>query len=63
MQAGVSVLGGILGGLFGRKSGFSTSRGTTAIGKATTAYKQHQDVANAEHAKVVGITEDIEGIG
>ena len=62
MQAGVSVLGGILGAVFGRKSGLgSISRGTSSIGKATGAYKQHQDVANAE-AKVEGVGEEIETI-
>ena len=62
MQAGVSVLGGILGAVFGRKAGLgSISRGTSSIGKATGAYKQHQDVANAE-AKVEGVTEEIEAI-
>jgi len=48
MQAGVSVLGGLLGGLLGRKMNMTTlSRGSTAIGRATSAYKQHQDVAMA----------------
>ncbi|RYD24075.1 MAG: ATP-binding protein [Verrucomicrobiaceae bacterium] len=62
MQAGVSVLGGILGSILGRKSGLGTvSRGTSAIGKATGAYKQRQDVANAE-AKVEGVTGEIETI-
>jgi hypothetical protein len=62
MQAGVSVLGGILGGLFGRKAGLgSITRGSSAIGKATSAYKQHQDVANAD-AKIAGITGEIEAI-
>ena len=62
MQAGVSVLGGILGAFFGRKSGLgSISRGTSAIGKATGAYKQHQDVANAD-AKVSGVAAEIEAV-
>jgi DNA helicase HerA-like ATPase len=62
MQAGVSVLGGILGGLFGRKAGLGTlTRGSASIGKATTAYKHHQDVANAE-AKIAGISSEIEAI-
>ncbi len=62
MQAGVSVLGGILGAVFGRKSGLgSLSRGASSIGKATGAYKQHQDVANAE-AKVQGVNSEIEAI-
>lgn len=59
MQAGVSLLGGILGGLFGRKTALgSISRGSASLGKATSAYKQHQDVANAD-AKVGGITAEI----
>lgn len=62
MQAGISVLGGILKSVFGRKSGFGgLSRGTTSVTKATTAYKQHQDVANAE-AKIAGIQEEVEAI-
>jgi hypothetical protein len=62
MQAGVSVLGGILGAVFGRKAGLgSITRGTSSIGKATGAYKQHQDVANAE-AKVQGVAAEIEAI-
>jgi hypothetical protein len=62
MQAGVSVLGGILGGIFGRKVGMGTlTRSSASIGKATTAYKQHQDVANAE-AKVSGIATEIAAI-
>jgi hypothetical protein len=62
MQAGVSVLGGILGAVFGRKAGLgSITRGTSSIGKATGAYKQHQDVANAE-SKVEGVTEEIAAI-
>jgi hypothetical protein len=59
MQAGVSVLGGILGAFFGRKSALgSLTRGTSSIGKATAAYKQHEDVANAD-AKVEGIITEI----
>lgn len=62
MQAGVSVLGGILGAVFGRKAGMgSITRGTSSIGKATGAYKQRQDVANAE-AKVEGVAGEIEAI-
>ena len=60
MQAGVSVLGGILGAFFGRKTGLgSITRGTSAIGKATGAYKQRHDVANAD-AKVSGVAAEIE---
>jgi hypothetical protein len=48
MQAGVSILGGLLGGLLGRKMNMTTlSRGSAAIGRAGSAYKQHQDVAVA----------------
>jgi hypothetical protein len=62
MQAGASVLGGILGGLFGRKVGVGTlTRASSAIGRAGSAYKQRQDVANVE-AKMAGIAGDIEAI-
>jgi hypothetical protein len=62
MQAGISVLGGILKSVFGRKSGFGgLTRGATSVTKATTAYKQHQDVANAE-VKIDGIQEEVEAI-
>ncbi len=48
MQAGVSMLGGILGTLLGRKTSAATiTRGTSVIGRATTAYKQQQDVGSA----------------
>jgi len=53
MQAGVSVLGGLLGGLFGRKG-----RGGSLISKGTAAYKQHQDVNIAED-KVEGVQAEI----
>ncbi len=60
MQAGVSVLGGILGAFLGRKTGLgSLTRGTSAIGKATGAYKQHGDVTAAD-AKVATIAAEIE---
>ena len=62
MQAGASVLGSILGGLFGRKVGLSTiTRGSAALGKATTAYKQSRDVANVE-GKLAGLNEEIQAI-
>jgi hypothetical protein len=62
MQAGVSVLGGILGAFLGRKAGLgSITRGTSSIGKATSAYKQHQDVANAE-SKIEGVAGEIQAI-
>ena len=55
LQAGVSVLGGILGAVFGRKAGLgSLTRGSSAISKAGSAYKQHQDVSSADE-KVEGI--------
>lgn len=60
MQAGVSVLGGILGAFLGRKSGLgSLAQGTSAIGKATGAYKQHEDVTVAD-GKVQSINAEIE---
>jgi hypothetical protein len=59
VQAGASVLGGILGGLFGRKVGLGTlTRASSAIGKASSAYKQQQDVANVT-SKMTGITGEI----
>ena len=62
MQAGISVLGGILKSVFGRKAGFGgLTSGTASVTKATTAYKQHQDVANAE-ARIAGIREEIDAI-
>lgn len=60
MQAGVSVLGGLLGAFLGRKSGLgSLTRGTSAINKASGAYKQHEDVTNA-NAKVAAIMAEID---
>lgn len=62
MQAGVSVLGGLLGGLLGRKVNMTTlSRGSAAIGRTTTAYKQHQDVAMAG-AKVEDLAKEMENL-
>jgi hypothetical protein len=59
MQAGVSVLGGLLGGLLGRKVNMTTlSRGSAAIGRTTSAYKQHQDVAMAG-AKVEDLAKEM----
>jgi hypothetical protein len=59
MQAGVSILGGILGGLFGRKAGMGTvTRATSAVGRASSAYKQQQDVSAAD-AKVKTVMEQI----
>ncbi len=63
MNAGVSVLGGVLGAIFGRKSGLGSlgGRSSSSIGKATSAYKQHGDVNQAE-AKVEGIQEEIAAV-
>ncbi len=47
VQAGISVLGGLLGGLLGRKSRFSTRSAGSSFSRATSAYKQHQDVGVA----------------
>jgi len=62
VNAGISLLSGILTSVFGRKAGFgsiSRSRSSSAVTKATTAYKQHRDVANAG-AKIDGIREEID---
>jgi len=63
LQTGVSVLGGILSAVLGRKSGITTiaRSGTSAFGKATGAYKQHQDVVNAE-GKVNDIQAQIDAL-
>ncbi|WP_035610608.1 DUF87 domain-containing protein [Haloferula sp. BvORR071] len=53
VQAGASILGGLLGGLLGRKGG-----GGSLISKGTSAYKQHEDVNVAED-KVEGVQADI----
>jgi hypothetical protein len=63
LQTGVSVLGSILGAFLGRKSSGlgSLTRGTSAIGKATGAYKQHEDV-NIANAKVDGIQAEMKAV-
>lgn len=64
MQAGVSVLGGILGAVLGKKSGLgSIAKSVTGstISKGTSAYKQMQDVGAAE-AKLEGIDAQIQAI-
>ena len=64
MKAGISVLGGILKSVFGRKSGLGSVLGGTTSGtvtKASTAYKQHRDVGLAED-KVEDIEEELEAI-
>ena len=60
LNAGVSVLGGILKAVFGRKVGLG---GTTSgsITKTTSAYKQHRDVANAQD-KIQGIAGERQAI-
>ncbi|MBK1792726.1 ATP-binding protein [Persicirhabdus sediminis] len=57
IQAGVSILGKIVGALFGkRKIGLSTVSSSTS--SATRAYKQHSDVKQAEE-KIESIEDDI----
>jgi hypothetical protein len=56
VQAGASILGGLLGGLLGRKG-----RGGSLISKGTSAYKQRQDVSAAED-KVEGVQQQISEI-
>jgi hypothetical protein len=58
MQAGISVLGGLLGGLLGRKSSFSTRRAGSSVSRATSAYKQHQDVGVAAD-KVTAVRDEM----
>lgn len=60
LNAGVSVFGGILKAVFGRKVGIG---GTTSgsITKTTSAYKQHRDVGNAQD-KIVGIVGERQAI-
>ncbi len=58
MQAGISVLGGIMKSFFGRKAGFGTRGAAGSVSKATRAYKQHQDIRDAED-RVEGIEEDM----
>jgi hypothetical protein len=60
LQAGALIIGGILGSLLGRKGGM-VSRGTASLGRATSAYKQHQDVSFA-HSKVEGIQAEIQAL-
>ncbi|OYV06588.1 MAG: hypothetical protein CFE26_05520 [Verrucomicrobiales bacterium VVV1] len=62
LNAGASVLGGILGAVFGRKAGLgSITRGASAFGKATSAYQQHQDV-NVVQGKIDALGQDLEAI-
>ncbi len=65
LNAGISVLGGILGAVLGKKgrgTGLgSITRGSSAISKGTAAWKQMQDVSAAE-AKVEGVESQIASI-
>ncbi len=61
MNAGIFVLGGLLKAIFGRKTGRSGFGRGSSVTKATAAYKQHQDVANAE-AKIDGLDEELKSI-
>nr|MDP0504459.1 DUF87 domain-containing protein [Verrucomicrobiota bacterium JB025] len=61
MKAGISVLGSLLGGILGRKSGFGRSRASTSIGKATSAWQQSRDVAAVE-AKIEGLEEEMKAL-
>jgi len=54
VQAGVSILGSLLGGLLGRKS----RRISTSVTRTTSAYKQQQDVGVAAE-KVEAVQADI----
>ncbi|MCW1885297.1 DUF87 domain-containing protein [Luteolibacter flavescens] len=54
LNAGGSILGGVLGGLFGRKRSMGS-----VLSKGTSVYKQHQDVSIAED-KVEGVQQQIE---
>ncbi|MFT4177236.1 MAG: DUF87 domain-containing protein [Luteolibacter sp.] len=54
MQAGASVLGGLLGAVLGKKTNLGSVMKGVSISKAGSAYKQRQDVGNAEQ-KVEGI--------
>jgi hypothetical protein len=60
LNAGVSVLGGILKAVFGRKVGMGGTP-SGSITKATSAYKQHQDVSNAE-GRIEGIQGEVQAI-
>lgn len=62
VQAGISVLGGIMKSVFGRKGGcFMGGRTSGTVLKATTAYKQHKDVEIAED-KIDGIRREIDAV-
>jgi hypothetical protein len=59
VQAGTSILGGILGALLGRKSGIGTiARSGTAVSRSTTAYTRGKSV-EVSKAKVDSIHAEI----
>jgi len=59
MKAGVSIVGGILGAMMGRKSGLGTlSRGSTAVNRSTTAINRGRNVATSA-ARVDAIRAEI----
>jgi DNA helicase HerA-like ATPase len=62
IQAGISVLGGILGAVLGRKVGLGSRAASSALSKSTTAFKQHQDVSVAED-RTEGIQSQITQLG
>ena len=61
MQAGFSVLGGLMKAIFGRKAGLGRAASGVSVTKATSAYKQHKDVVNAE-ARIVDLQEELKAI-
>lgn len=62
MQAGMSLLTGVLGSLFGSKRGMgSLTRGKSVLSSATGAYKQGRDV-NAAESKIALIREELAAI-
>ena len=62
MQAGMSLLTGVLGSLFGSKRGMgSLTRGKSVISSATGAYKQGKDVTAAE-SKIAMIQDELAAI-
>ncbi len=63
MKAGVSIVGGILGALMGRKSGLGTiSRGSTAINRSTTAMNRSRTVATSA-SRVESLRDEIAQVG
>lgn len=67
MKAGMSIVGGILGALMGRKSGLGTlTRGTTAVNRSTTAINRSRTVAvsaakvDAIHSEIAELEQEME---